>query len=366
MTPITFSAVAEENRAIPDLAELARTSLCEGDILNGPALRRFEAAVASAAGRAHAVVTSSGTDALFFALTAAGIGPGDEVIVPAFSFVATAGAIVRTGATPVYADIQDADGEAPYTLDLDRARDAVTGATKALVWVGMFGGWRDPAPVERLAADLGLILIEDAAQSFGAGFGNRPAGSMGLASAFSFDRQKVLGAPGTGGALVTDDDGIAARARALRWHGLEHGVVERLGYNSQMSEFSAAVLNAKLELLPGWLQARQAVADRFDEAFADLPLLVPRWPDMVTHVRHKYVVATERRAHLEHSLAEAGVPTRRHYDRPLTAHPALASGACPTPNAERLAEHSLSLPIHPFLNDAQVAHVITAVRRFFA
>ena len=366
MTPITFSAAAEENRAIPDLAELARTSLCEGDILNGPALRRFEAAVASAAGRTHAVATNSGTDALFFALTAAGIGPGDAVIVPAYSFVATAGAIVRTGATPVYADVQDAHGEAPYTLDLDRARDAVTGATKALVWVGMFGGWRDPAPVERFAADHSLLLIEDAAQSFGAGFGSRPAGSMGLASAFSFDRQKVLGAPGTGGAVVTDDDGIAARARALRWHGLERGVVERLGYNTQMSEFTAAVLNAKLELLPDWLRARRSVADRFDEAFADLPLAVPRWPGAVTHVRHKYVVATEHRAELERALAEAGVPTRRHYDRPLSAHPALASGEPRIPLAERLAEHSLSLPIHPFLTDGQVAHVVAAVRRFFA
>ena len=226
MTPIAFSASAEENRALPNLAALAASTLCDGDILNGPYLRDFETAVAKAAGRRHAVATGSGTDALFFALTAAGIGPGDEVILPAYSFVATAAAVVRTGATPVYVDVHDASADNPYTLNLDHAGAAITGAAKAMIWIGLFGGWSDPETIEAFAAEHGLILIEDAAQSFGAGFGSRRAGSLGFASAFSFDRQKVLGAPGTGGALVTDDDEVADRARALRWHGFRHGVAE--------------------------------------------------------------------------------------------------------------------------------------------
>lgn len=364
MTP-SFSAAAEENRAIPDLGALAAATLTGGDLLNGPEVRRFETYVAASAGRAHAVAVGSGTDALFFALVASGIGPGDEVLVPAFSFVATAGAVVRTGARALFVDVLDADDpQAPFTLDLEQARASVSPVTKAVVWIGLFGGWRDPAPVEAFAAEHGLVLIEDAAQSFGASFKDRPAGSMGMAAAFSFDRQKVLGAPGTGGALVTDDDAMAARARRLRWHGLDQGVVEQLGYNSQMSEFSAGVLNAKAALLPEWLAARRRVAALYDTCLAGLPLAVPRWAEGTVHARHKYVLASEDRAGLERHLEAASVPVRRHYDLPLTAHPAFGGGKAPV--AARLAERSLSLPIHPFLSDADADRVAAAVRSFFA
>ncbi len=365
MNDLTFSATAEENRAVPELGALAAAALTGADLLNGPEVRRFEAYVAAAAGRSHAVAVGSGTDALFFALVAAGIGAEDEVLVPAYSFVATAGAVVRTGARAVFVEVVNAGVAAgPFTIDLERVRAAVTPATRALVWIGLFGGWRDPAPVEAFAAEHGLVLIEDAAQSFGAKFAERPAGSMGTAAAFSFDRQKVLGAPGTGGALVTDDADLAERARRLRWHGLDRGLVERIGYNSQMSEFTAGVLNAKAALLPRWLAARRRVAARYDAGLSDLPLTVPRWPDAVVHARHKYVLVTEQRAALERHLADAGVPTRRHYDRPLTAHPAYGGGQAPV--AERLAAQALSLPIHPFLTDADTDRVVAAVRSFFA
>jgi dTDP-4-amino-4,6-dideoxygalactose transaminase len=366
---ISFFGAAEENAAIPDLPAIAARALSSSEMLDGAEIERFEHSIARATGRRHAIATGSCTDSLFFALVAAGVGPGDEVLVPAFSFVASASAIVRTGASPVFVDIRPpemADGTA-FTLDLDQAAQALGPRTKAMVWVGLFGGWSDPSVIEAFAKERGLTLVEDAAQSFGAAWRGRPAGSLGFAAALSFDRQKVLGAPGTGGAVVTDDDAIAQQVRALRWHGFRNGRVEQLGYNSRMSELTAAVLNAKFAILPQWLDRRREIASQYDEAFADLPLTVPCWPGAVTNARHKYVVVSADRAGLQDHLAQAGVSTRRHYHLPLHAHPALSERArlADTPVANRMAADALSLPIHPFLDQTGVEHVIRSVSRFF-
>ena len=372
MPAVRFLSANDENAALSeDIAREVTRCLTHADPLNGEDVAAFEASVAAIAGRRHAVAVGSCTDALFFALTAAGIGSGDEVLVPAFSFIATAAAIMRTGARPVFVDIlapEESNGGAPFTLNLARAEEALTPRTSAMVWVGLFGGLADPVPIEHFARTHKLVLIEDAAQSFGASWEGRHAGGMGLAGAFSFDRHKVLAAPGTGGAVVCDDETIAVRVRALRWHGKGADGEGRLGYNSQLSNVFAAVLNLKLARLPAWLERRREVAAAYDAGLADLPLALPRWPAQVTHARHKYVVLSKHRGALQDHLDARGMPTRRHYDRALPDEPLFARGpmADEFPVARRAADEALSLPIHPFLADRDVEHVVEAVREFFA
>lgn len=368
---LTFSGVHLENQALSGLIEpeIARC-LSEPDALNGIDVTTFEAAVASAADRRHAVAVGSCTDALFFALIAAGIGPGDEVLVPAFSFVATASAVLRTGARLVFVDVHNAAPSAqaaPFTMDLSCAREALTSCTRAVVWVGLFGGLADPVPITHFANEAGLMLFEDAAQSFGSRYANHHGGKLGLAGAFSFDRQKVLAGPGTGGAVVTDDDALAKFVRSLRWHGRGNAGAQ-LGYNSQLSNLSAAILNLKLGQLPAWIKRRQQIAAYYDQALGSLQLTVPRWPDEVAHARHKYVILSEDRNKLEKHLMRMGVPTKRHYEKTLPAEPLFSktwSSEC-FPFAQSIVESALSLPIHPFLSDQDVMDVVTAIEEFFA
>lgn len=373
LTPaIRFLSTNDENAALGSAVEReVLRCLTHADPLNGEDVLAFEGAIAAIAGRQHAVAVGSCTDALFFALTAAGIGRGDEVLVPAFSFIASASAILRTGAQPVFVDVAGPvplRGGAPFTMDLACAAAAITPATRAILWVGLFGGLADPAPIEQFARDHGLALVEDAAQSFGASFEGRSAGGLGLASCFSFDRHKVLAAPGTGGAVVTDDDGIAAIVRSLRWHGKGAEAGGRLGYNSQLSNVFAAVLNLKLSRLPKWIERRRAVARVYDEGMASLPLAIPHWASGLAHARHKYAILSEARADLQRHLEARGIPTRRHYDKALPEEPifdAAQAGEC-FPVACRAAEQALSLPMHPFLTEEDVDCVVKAVREFFA
>ena len=266
--PISFFGSGRENAEVAaDLAPRIAEVLTGESQLNGPQMRRFEAAIARLSGRTHAVAVSSATDGLFFALVANGIGPGDEVIVPAFSFAATASAILRAGAIPVFVDI----ALPTATMDLEDARARITERTRGVIWVGLFGGLVDPAPLEAFARENGLVLIEDAAQSFGAFWADRHAGATGAASVFSFDRNKVLGAPGTGGAVVTDDDEIAANLRSLRYHGKNGPTFAQLGYNSQMSEVTAATLNVKLGYHDGWCARRRELAQRYEAALIGKP-----------------------------------------------------------------------------------------------
>ncbi len=355
---------------VGDYAELSaamldRTAavLASGQVLGGPDVARFEARVATLAGRKHAVAVGSGTDALFFALLGAGIEPGDEVLVPAISFVASASAILRARARPVFVDIGS-----DVAIDLDRAAQLITPATRALVHVHLFGAMSDPERAERFAARYRIALVEDYAQSFGASYSGRPAGSLGIASATSFDPTKVVGAPGSGGALVTNDPAIAARARRLRLHGQsENGFVE-LGFNSQLSSVGAAILNLKLERHAEWTQRRAAIATRYISGLADLPIALPPVDAQVLHVWHKFIVLTEQRDALAMALEAQGIPFRVHYDRPLPKEELfdVAQKDADFPNALDYCRRTLSLPIHTHLSDDEVDRVIAAVRAFFA
>ena len=306
--------------------------MATNQILNGPDVFAFEERIAKISGRKHAVAVSSATDALFFALQAHGISDGDEVLVPAYSFAASASGILRSRATPVFVDIA-----LPHaTLDLEDAKHD-------------------------------LVLIEDAAQSFSAAWDGKAAGGIGHAATFSFDRNKVLGAPGTGGALVTDDDDIAARVRSLRYHGKDGADFAELGYNSQMSGVTAAVLNTKLDYHDVWRAKRDQIALAYDAALADQPVQLLTWDKKCTHARHKYVFVTEDREAWEAHLKGAGIPTRVHYDTPLQREPVFAKYAqnhLPCPVADQLSQTALSLPIYAQLTEAELDRVTTALRSF--
>ena len=362
---VPFFGTARENE---DLLEdlLARTAdvLRSGQVLQGEPVAAFEAEVAAAAGRKFAVAVGSGTDAVSFALMAAGIGPGDEVLCPDISFVASASAIARTGAEPVFVDIEE-DG----MMDLRHAAARVTARTSAVLFVHLFGAMRDPTEVSDFAERNALLLVEDAAQGFGAGFDGQPCGSAGLAAAFSFDPTKVIGAPGSGGAVVTGEASIAERVRRLRYHGRSGGVSVDLGYNCQMPTVTAAMLGAKIARHAGWTARRAAIAERYREGLAGLPLeLVPYAPG-VAHVWHKFVLRAPNRDALARRLNEEGVPTAIHYATPLHREPVFGGadqGSNHFPRAKHHAATALSLPIHAYLSDKEVERVIAAVRRHAA
>jgi len=336
-----------------ELLERIGEVLTGGQTLQGDEVRRFEGALAQRVGRAHAVAVGSGTDALFFALRALGIGAGDEVLVPALSFIASASCVVRAGARPVFVDT-----DARHLLDLDDARGALTARTRAVIAVDLFGQTLDRRALDELASEHGLLVIEDAAQALGAA----GAGAIGAASCLSFDPTKPLAAPGSGGALLTDDAELAARARRLRWHGRDRdGRYAELGYNSQLPEAAAAVLRHKLELEPAWRAARQRVAARYDAALAATSAIhAPEHGELGEHAFSKYVVRSGERDRLSERLAHAGVPTRIHYARPLHREPLFADAAAgqrACPNAERAAREVLSLPIHAFLREDELDRV---------
>lgn len=359
MTAVPFFG-AQREWAVhgPELLAAVESALASGRWLQGEPVAAFERLLAARCERAHAVAVGSGTDALFFVLRALGIGPGDEVVVPDLSFVATGAAVLRSGARPVWADV-DEHG----LLDLDAAAAAVGPATAAVVAVSLYGRPLDGAACESFAQRRGLALVEDAAQALGASRGGRPAGGVGRAGCLSFDPTKPVAAPGSGGAIVTDDGALAASCRALRLHGRDgDGAFARLGYNSQLPTLAAAVLAIKLSLEPGWRARRRAVAAAYDAALAGVDeLALPCDPPDGEHAYSKYVVRHPERDRLRSALAQAGVPALVHYPVALHAHPlfaGVAGGAAA--RARELSQRVLSLPIHPFLTEQEVAAVASA------
>lgn len=321
----------------------------------------LERELAAATGVRHAVGVASGTDALRLALTALGVGPGDEVLTPAFSFVASASAVLMVGARPVFVDI---DPES-YVLDPDAVARAVTARTRAVVAVHLYG---HPAPMDRiqaLARAHGLALVEDAAQAVGAAWDSRPVGAWGDAACLSFYPTKNLAACGDAGMVLTDRAEVAARVRRLRHHG-EGGRYRHveLGGVSRLDEMQAAVLRVKLPRLPAWTEARRRIAARYGAALAGLPGLgLPVERPRARHVWHLYTVRHPQRDALAKALADRGVGTAVHYPLPVPGQPLFdEGGARRWPEAGRAAREVLSLPCYPELTEGEIATVIDAVR----
>ncbi len=354
--------------SIKDEVDSAMKSVISaGAFILGPEVAGFESAFAGYCRAEHCVGVASGLDALTLSLQAAGIVPGDEVIVPVNTFIATALAVSRAGAKPVLVDCE----EDTFQIDPGRIADALTGRTKAVMPVHLYGQCADMEAVGRIAAERGLVVIEDAAQSHGAERNGHRSGSMGLAGCFSFYPAKNLGAFGDGGAVVTSDAEIASRIRAMRDYGQSqkyHHV--ELGANSRLDTIQAAVLSVKLARLDGWNAARRQVATWYDEELAGLAgegrVTLPRVAEGNEHVWHLYVVrlpGADRGSVLE-SLRASGIGAGVHYPVPIHMQPAyggMGLGAGCFPVAERLAGEIVSLPMFPEMRRDQVAQVAAAL-----
>ena len=359
---VPFVDLAADHARIRDaLDEAVHGVLDSGRFVLGPELADFEQEFAAYCGVEHCVGVGSGTDALVLALRACGIGPGDEVITPSFTFFAGPFAVAAVGAVPVFVDVEEATG----TLDIDLASEAITARTHAIMPVHLYGRCADLRRLEALAADRGLWLIEDAAQAHGARSNGRAAGSVGQLGCFSFYPSKNLGACGDGGAVVTNDAKLAARLRLLRNYGQSRRYHhELLAPNSRLDELQAAILRRKLAHLDAWNAARRRAADAYAELLG--PVVTPLGPDPThEHVFHLYVVRATRRNALQQSLTQHGVETGIHY--PVPVHRQLAFRDIPhivhdLRVTDRLAEEVLSLPMFPTISREQIGYVADRVR----
>jgi dTDP-4-amino-4,6-dideoxygalactose transaminase len=361
MTTIPFLDLTRQHRALKaELLAAVERVLDSSQFVLGGEGRALEAELAARAGVRHGVGVGSGTDALRLALTAVGVKPGDEVITPAFSFVASASTIVMAGATPVFVDIEPVT----YGLDPEPLEGALTSRTRAIVAVHLYG---HPARIDRIA-DIarrhGVALIEDAAQAIGAAWDGRPIGGWGDAACLSFYPTKNLGACGDAGLLLTDRDDLAEHLRRLRHHG-DRGRYhhEELGYCSRLDEVQAAMLRVKLRRLDGWTEARRRLAARYRAELAGLPLGLPFEDPRARHIYHVFTVRHPRRDALARALADLGVGTMVHYPRSVPDQPLFGLDAeRQWPQAWRAAREVLSLPCYPEMTDAEADGVVAAVR----
>jgi dTDP-4-amino-4,6-dideoxygalactose transaminase len=338
--------------------------LQSGAFILGPNTQALEREIAALCGTRHAIACASGTDALHLALRALGIGPGDEVITPAFTFIATAEAIAYVGATPVFVDVR-ADS---FNIDPALVEAAITPATKAILPVHLYGRMCDVTALTDIARRHRLVIVEDCAQSIGSSLDGRACGSFGAAGCFSFYPSKNLGAFGDAGMVTTDDDALADAMRALRNHGsrkqYHHEVI---GYNSRLDELQAVVLRAKLAHLAAFNRARRSHAAGYSARLAGVPVVTPDPGRDASHVFHQYTLRTPRRDALQAALKAAGIASAIYYPIPLHRQAPFreAYGAVSLPVTEQLCMEVLSLPMYPRLTDALLDEVCGVIRGFF-
>jgi dTDP-3-amino-3,4,6-trideoxy-alpha-D-glucose transaminase len=323
----------------------------------GPEVEAFEREFADYCGVEHAIGVANGTEAITIALRAMGVGPGDEVIVPSFTFYASAEAIPPTGATPVFCDI-DPD---TYCVTAETVRAALTPATKAVIAVHLFG---NVAPVAEIES-LGVPVLEDAAQAAGSLLGEQRPGALGTAATFSFFPSKNLGCFGDGGAVTTADDELAERVRTLRFHGSHDKVTyEQVGYNSRLDELQAAILRVQLPHLDALAAGRRQVGRHYQEAGLGEIATLPRPVDGASPAWHLYVVAHPQVERLEAALARADIGNKPYYRTPVHRQPPMrAWGAgAELPGTEHAARTHLAIPMSPVLTREQVDEVVAAAR----
>jgi dTDP-4-amino-4,6-dideoxygalactose transaminase len=338
--------------------------LSSGRYLSGPEAEAFERAFATYVGTEHCVGVGSGLDALHLALRALGVGPGDEVIVPAHTFIATWLAVSHAGATPV--PVEPDPGT--YTIDPSKLEQAITPRSKAILAVHLYGQPADMDAIAAIADRRGIPIVEDAAQAHGARYRGKSVGSFGAAAAWSFYPGKNLGALGDAGAVTTDDAGIARSVRMLRDYGADGKYRHVLrGFNSRMDEIQAAILRIKLERLDEWNERRRKVAGLYLDALWDTEIVLPDVPAWAEHVWHLFVVRSRARDALERHLRRDGIEALVHYPIPTHRQPAYADTAVADrqlPITEAICREVLSLPMGPHLAEDDVAAVIEAIRRF--
>jgi dTDP-4-amino-4,6-dideoxygalactose transaminase len=339
------------------------SALDTGTFINGPAVQAFEAEAAKFAGARFAIACNSGTDALYILLRALGVGPGDEVLVPAFSFFATAEAVSLVGAKPVFCDIRADD----FLLDLNEVRAKLSDRSKAVIPVHLFGLPMDLRPLKELCKGRNIKILEDTAQAFGARTPEGMAGACGDAGALSFYPTKNLNACGDAGLMLTNDPETARLARELKEHGSPQRYVHRqIGYNSRMDELQAIALRIKLPLLRKWNAARAKAAASYAKGLAGLPLVLPMQDKAC--VWHQYTVRVSggRRDQLKAHLAKLGIASAVFYPEPMHVQTPYAASAPHLKVAESAGREVLSLPMFAEIKPAQLKAVVDGIKSFYA
>ena len=365
--------VAQDRTIQPEIDAAIRGVVESGGFILGPNVTGLEAEVADYLGSAHGVGVASGTDALVLALRALEIGPGDEVIVPAYTFFATSEAVYQVGATPVIVDVCPDT----YAIDVTQIRAALTPRTRAVIPVHLYGHPADMDPIMALAEEAGMAVVEDCAQAMGARYRHADGtwsrvGAIGHIGCLSFFPSKNLGAYGDGGMIVTDDPALADRVRMLRMHGWRKKYhPEMVGYNSRLDALQAAILRVKLPHLDGWNSARRALSQTYTQRLGelDLPIGLPSAAGNVEHIYHLYILWVPDRAAFQASLKAAGVASAVYYPVPLhLTQPGLDQGYKPgdLPISEEAADHTVAIPLWPEMAEEQMDAVIEAVTAVFA
>lgn len=332
--------------------------LAHGRYIQGPEVRELEEKLAAYVGAKYCISCANGTDALQIAQMAIGIGPGDEVITPGFTYIATAETIALLRGTPVYVDIDPKI----YNLDPAKLEAAITPKTKAIIPVSLYGQCADYDAINAIAEKHGLVVIEDAAQSFGATYKGRKSGNLTKIATTSFFPSKPLGCYGDGGAIFTDDEELATVMRQIATHGQDrkyHHI--RVGVNSRLDTLQAAILLPKLEILNDEIARRQKVADRYTENLQDAGVKTPFVEAQNQSAWAQYTIEVENRDAVAAHLKTLGIPTMIYYPQPLNQQPAMKDYQCALSVGDKTTENVLSLPMHPYLKDSEIKAITAAV-----
>jgi len=359
---IEFIDLKKQQARIKDKLDAAiQKVLAHGQYILGPEVTELEEKLAAFVGAKHCITCANGTDALQIALMCLGVGPGDEVITPGFTYIATAETVALLGAKPVYIDVD------PRTCNMDPRllEAAITPRTKAIIPVSLYGQCADYEEINTVAARHGVTVIEDAAQSFGASYKGQRSCNLTRIACTSFFPSKPLGCYGDGGALFTNDDALAVVLRQIARHGQEKRYYHvRVGVNSRLDTMQAAILLPKLEIFQEELDLRQQVAEQYALHLADIEgVAVPLVQSNCISAYAQYTLIVKDRSRLQEGLREAGIPSAIHYPVPLNKQPAVADASVSLPVGDYLAEHVISLPMHPYLTGAEVAQIASVVRR---
>ncbi|SEM79088.1 DegT/DnrJ/EryC1/StrS family aminotransferase [Lihuaxuella thermophila] len=339
-----------------------------GRYILGPEVKALEEEVAAYCGVKHAIGVANGTDALVLALDAAGIGPGDEVITTPYTFFATAEAVSRLGATPVFVDIDPQT----YNIDVKQIRAKINSKTKAIIPVHIFGQPADMEEIMAIAKEHNLFVLEDAAQAMGSEYKGRKIGSWGHAATFSFFPTKNLGGYGDGGMITTNDDELARKIRSLRVHGSNPESKyynSMIGYNSRLDELQAAILRIKLRHLDSWNDARREKAALYDELLKDTPVVTPYHADDRKHIYHLYIIQAEDREQLVGHLKENGISTGVYYSIPLhqqEVYKSLAYEEGSLPTSEYMSKRTFALPLYAELSNENIHRIVDIIKSYYA
>ncbi|WP_186474885.1 DegT/DnrJ/EryC1/StrS family aminotransferase [Psychrobacter sp. KCTC 72983] len=352
--------VAQQNRIKDKLNANIQKVLAHGQYILGPEVHELEEKLSAYTGAKYCITCANGTDALQIAQMAFGIGPGDEVITPGFTYIATAETVAVLGAKPIYVDINPQT----YNLDVEQLEAAITPRTKVIIGVSLYGQCADFDAINAIAAKYNLPVIEDAAQSFGANYKGKKSCNLTTVACTSFFPSKPLGCYGDGGAIFTNDEELAKIIRQIARHGQDrryHHI--RVGVNSRLDTLQAAILLPKLEILDDEMQARQRVAETYNQLFTEADITTI--PFVEAHNQSawaQYTIQVDNRDEIQAKLKGQGIPTAVHYPIPLNKQPAVADSNAILPVGDEIAERVMSLPMHPYMSQSKQEQVISALR----